>query len=179
MHYNHIPLWIRSPHLRQIRGRWLLKPKPVEEQSKLQTYISWMKTFVQTASMWNMADQQMKYAEVMAVAGGVTAVQGSPSSNTDAWDSMLTEYRVVQLWWRWIHTKATTLESDYTGSYITSGNSSGSLNAWYSIFPRVSMNQAVLNSTFLFRTTSWSENWSSSWDCAHICGIPKDGRSWC
>ena len=37
-----------------------------------------MKTFVQTASMWNMADQQMKYAEVMAVAGGVTAVQGSP-----------------------------------------------------------------------------------------------------
>ena len=28
--------------------------------------------------MWNMADQQMKYAEVMAVAGGVTSVQVRP-----------------------------------------------------------------------------------------------------
>jgi hypothetical protein len=33
-----------------------------------------MKTFVQGGSMWNMADEQMKYVEVMAVAGGVTAV---------------------------------------------------------------------------------------------------------
>ena len=82
--------------------------------------------------MWNMADQQMKYAEVMAVAGGVTAVQGSPSSNTDAWDSMLS--RNIELYnfgGDGIHTKVTTLESDYTGSHITSGNSSGSLNAWY------------------------------------------------
>ena len=46
------------------------------------------------------ADQQMKYAKVMAVAGGVTAVQGSPSSNTDAWDSMLSKHRIVQLRWR-------------------------------------------------------------------------------
>ena len=82
-----------------------------------------MKTFVQTASMWNMADQQMKYAEVMAVAGGVTAVQGSPSSNTDAWDSMLS--RNIELYnfgGDGIHTKVTTLESDYTGSHITSSN---------------------------------------------------------
>ena len=82
--------------------------------------------------MWNMADQQMKYAEVMAVAGGVTAVQGSPSSNTDAWDSMLS--RNIELYnfgGDGIHTKVTTLESDYTGSHITSGNESGSLNAWY------------------------------------------------
>jgi hypothetical protein len=74
----------------------------------------------------------MKYAEVMAVAGGVTAVQGSPSSNTDAWDSMLS--RNIELYnfgGDGIHTKVTTLESDYTGGHITSGNSSGSLNAWY------------------------------------------------
>ena len=133
MHYNHIPLWDFEVHTSvkseeggySNRNQWKNNPNYKRD-------ISWMKTFVQTASMWNMADQQMKYAEVMAVAGGVTAVQGSPSSNTDAWDSMLS--RNIELYnfgGDGIHTKVTTLESDYTGSHITSGNSSGSLNAWY------------------------------------------------
>ena len=71
-----------------------------------------MKTFVHTSSMWDMSNQQMKYAEVMAVAGGVTAVQGSPSSNFDAWDSMLS--RNIELYnfgEDGIYTKVTTLES--------------------------------------------------------------------
>ena len=133
MHYNHIPLWDFEVHTSvkseeggySNRNQWKNNPNYKRD-------ISWMKTFVQTASMWNMADQQMKYAEVMAVAGGVTAVQGSPSSNTDAWDSMLS--RNIELYnfgGDGIHTKVTTLESDYTGSHITSGNNSGSLNAWY------------------------------------------------
>ena len=133
MHYNHIPLWDFEVHTStkseeggySNRNQWKNNPNYKRD-------ISWMKTFVQTASMWNMADQQMKYAEVMAVAGGVTAVQGSPSSNTDAWDSMLS--RNIELYnfgGDGIHTKVTTLESDYTGSHITSGNESGSLNAWY------------------------------------------------
>ena len=91
-----------------------------------------MKTFVHTSSMWDMSNQQMKYAEVMAVAGGVTAVQGSPSSDFDAWDSMLS--RNIELYnfgEDGIHTKVTTLVSDYQGNHIKSGNSSGSLNAWY------------------------------------------------
>jgi len=133
MHYNHIPLWDFEVHTSakseeggySNRNQWKNNPNYKRD-------ISWMKTFVQTASMWNMADQQMKYAEVMAVAGGVTAVQGSPSSNTDAWDSMLS--RNIELYnfgGDGIHTKVTTLESDYTGGHITSGNASGSLNAWY------------------------------------------------
>ncbi len=133
MHYNHIPLWDFEVHTSvkseeggySNRNQWKNNPNYKRD-------ISWMKTFVQTASMWNMADQQMKYAEVMAVAGGVTAVQGSPSSNTDAWDSMLS--RNIELYnfgGDGIHTKVTTLESDYMGSHITSGNNSGSLNAWY------------------------------------------------
>ena len=133
MHYNHIPLWDFDVHTSvkseeggySNRNQWKNNPNYKRD-------ISWMKTFVQTSSMWNMADQQMKYAEVMAVAGGVTAVQGSPSSNTDAWDSMLS--RNIELYnfgGDGIHTKVTTLESDYTGGHITSGNASGSLNAWY------------------------------------------------
>ena len=133
MHYNHIPLWDFEVHTStkseeggySNRNQWKNNPNYKRD-------ISWMKTFVQTASMWNMADQQMKYAEVMAVAGGVTAVQGSPSSNTDAWDSMLSRNIELYNFGRdGIHTKVTTLESDYTGSHITSGNASGSLNAWY------------------------------------------------
>ena len=133
MHYNHIPLWDFEVHTSVTseeggysnRNQWKNNPNYKRD-------ISWMKTFVQTASMWNMADQQMKYAEVMAVAGGVTSVQGSPASNTDAWDSMLS--RNIELYnfgGDGIHTKVTTLESDYTGNHITSGNASGSLNAWY------------------------------------------------
>ena len=133
MHYNHIPLWDFDVHTStkseeggySNRNQWKNNPNYKRD-------ISWMKTFVQGGSMWNMADEQMKYAEVMAVAGGVTAVQGSPSSNTDAWDSMLS--RNIELYnfgGDDIHTKVTTLESDYVGSHIKNGNNSGDLNAWY------------------------------------------------
>ena len=133
MHYNHIPLWDFEVHTSSKseeggysnRNQWKNNPNYKRD-------ISWMKTFVQGGSMWNMADEQMKYAEVMAVAGGVTAVQGSPSSNTDAWDSMLS--RNIELYnfgGDDIHTKVTTLESDYVGSHIKTGNSSKDLNAWY------------------------------------------------
>jgi len=133
MHYNHIPLWDFEVHTSQKseeggysnRNQWKNNPNYKRD-------ISWMKTFVHTSSMWDMSNQQMKYAEVMAVAGGVTAVQGSPSSDFDAWDSMLS--RNIELYnfgEDGIHTKVTTLESDYQGNHIKSGNSSGSLNAWY------------------------------------------------
>ena len=133
MHYNHIPLWDFEVHTSQKseeggysnRNQWKNNPNYKRD-------ISWMKTFVHTSSMWDMSNQQMKYAEVMAVAGGVTAVQGAPTSNFDAWDSMLS--RNIELYnfgEDGIHTKVTTLESDYEGNHIKSGNSSGSLNAWY------------------------------------------------
>ena len=133
VHYNHIPLWDFEVHTPDKsdeggysnRNQWKNNPNYKRD-------ISWMKTFVQSSSMWNMADQQMKYAEVMAVAGGVTSIQGSPSSNTDAWDSMLS--RNIELYnfgGDGIHTKVTTLESDYVGSHVKSGNQSGSLKAWY------------------------------------------------
>ena len=133
MHYNHIPLWDFEVHTStqseeggySNRNQWKNNPNYKRD-------ITWMKTFVQGGSMWNMADEQMKYAEVMAVAGGVTSVQGSPSSNTDAWDSMLS--RNIELYnfgGDDIHTKVTTLESDYVGNHIKTGNNSKNLNAWY------------------------------------------------
>ena len=137
MHYNHIPLWDFEVHLStnsrsdeggytnryQWGNNWDYGPS-----------ITWMKTNIQSSSRWDMSTEQMKYAEVQAVAGGVTAVQGSPSSGTDAWDSMLS--RNVELY-NFGQDGMTTCavcgayEDDYTGSHLISQNQSGSLNAWF------------------------------------------------
>ena len=68
-----------------------------------------------------MSAEQMKYAEVQAVAGGVTAVQGSPGSGTDAWDSMLS--RNIELYnfgQDGISTCAVcgAADDDYTGNHL-------------------------------------------------------------
>ena len=98
MHYNHIPLWDFEVHVYDDqksdeggysnRGQW-------GGNYDYGPSITWMKNNVQQNSRWGMATEQMKYAEVQAIAGGVTAVQGSPSGN-DAWDSSLS--RNVELW---------------------------------------------------------------------------------
>ena len=96
--------------------------------------ITWMKTNIQSQYRWDMASEQMKYAEVQAVSGGVTAMQGSPSSGTQAWDSILS--RNVELYnfgQDGISTCAVcgAADADYTGSHLISGSESGTLNAWF------------------------------------------------
>ena len=74
----------------------------------------------------------MRFAELRAIAGGNTAIQGSANTNTDSFDSILT--RNIELYnfnKDSIHTKVTELESDYLGNHIKTGNSSGSLDAWF------------------------------------------------
>ncbi|MEC7170554.1 MAG: amidohydrolase family protein, partial [Candidatus Thermoplasmatota archaeon] len=59
-------------------------------------------------------------------------MQGSANTNTDSFDSILT--RNIELYnfnKDFIHTKVTELESDYSGNHIKTGNSSGSLDAWF------------------------------------------------
>ena len=137
MHYNHIPLWDFNVHLSDSQKS--------EEGGYTNRYqwgnnwdygpsITWMKNNVQQRSRWDMASEQMKYAEVQAVAGGVTAVQGSPGSGTDAWDSMLS--RNIELYnfgQDGISTCAVcgAADDDYTGNHLISQNQSGSLNAWF------------------------------------------------
>ena len=76
-------------------------------------------------------------------------------------------------------TKVTTLESDYTGSHITSGNSSGSLNAWYlhlsegvdessrAEFDILVQNNLLVGELVVVHGTTLTFR------------VPKDGRSWC
>ena len=96
--------------------------------------ITWMKTNIQSSYRWDMASEQMKYAEVQAVSGGVTAMQGSPSSGTQAWDSILS--RNVELYnfgQDGISTCAVcgAADDDYTGSHLISQSEAGTLNAWF------------------------------------------------
>ena len=137
MHYNHIPLWDFNVHLSssqksdeggysnryQWGNNWDYGPS-----------ITWMKTNIQSYNRWDMSSEQMKYAEVQAIAGGVTAVQGSPTSGTDSWDSMLS--RNVELYnfgQDGMYTCAVcgSHEADYTGQYLIDKNNSGTLNAWF------------------------------------------------
>ena len=92
----------------------------------------------------------MKYAEVQAVSGGVTAMQGSPSSGTQAWDSILS--RNVELYnfgQDGISTCAVcgAADADYTGSHLISGSESGTLNAWFVHLSEESTSPVRLNLT--------------------------------
>ena len=137
VHYNHIPLWDFDVHLSESQKS--------EEGGYTNRYqwgnnwdygpsITWMKTNIQSTYRWDMASEQMKYAEVQAVSGGVTAMQGSPSSGTQAWDSILS--RNVELYnfgQDGISTCAVcgAADDDYTGSHLISQSESGTLNAWF------------------------------------------------
>ena len=92
-----------------------------------------MKNNVQDRDRWDMASEQMKYAEVQAVAGGVTAVQGSPALEpmhgtacyqgiSNCVISVKTESAPVQ----YVEDSS---DDDYTGNHLISQNQSGSLNA--------------------------------------------------
>ena len=74
----------------------------------------------------------MRFAELRAIAGGNTALQGSSTSNTDTFETMLARNIELYNFGRdYIHTKVTELESDYTGNHIKDGNASGELDAWF------------------------------------------------
>ncbi|MGY8735245.1 MAG: amidohydrolase family protein [Candidatus Poseidoniales archaeon] len=136
MHYNHIPLWDFQVHLNDEqksaeggysnRGQW-------GGNYDYGPSITWMKNNVQDNKRWGMATEQMKYAEVQAIAGGVTAVQGSPSGN-DAWDSTLS--RNVELWnFGKDNTVTCAVCSWYESSYNSNGKiadfNDGDIEAWF------------------------------------------------
>ena len=137
VHYNHIPLWDFNVHLSDSQKS--------EEGGYTNRYqwgnnydygpsITWMKINIQDYDRWDMASEQMKYAEVQAVSGGVTAMQGSPSSGTQAWDSILSRNVELRNFGQdGISTCAVcgAADEDYTGSHLISQSEAGTLNAWF------------------------------------------------
>ena len=151
MHYNHIPLWDFEVHVYDDqksdeggytnRGQW-------GDNYDYQPSITWMKNNVQSNSQWGLATEQMKYAEVQAIAGGVTAVQGSPSGN-DAWDSTLS--RNVELWnFGKDNIVTCAVCSWYESGYNVNGKiadfNDGDIEAWYITLQKVSTKPVEMSS---------------------------------
>ena len=74
----------------------------------------------------------MKFAELRSLAGGTTAIQGSSTSDTDTFDSILARNVELYNFGRdYVWTKVSQITSDYEGNHIKEGNSSGSLDGWF------------------------------------------------
>ena len=133
MHYNHIPLWDFEVHLsdgdKSDEGGYTNRYQWGDNYDYGPS-ITWMKNNVQDYNRWDMASEQMKYAEVQAVAGGVTAVQGAPTSGSAAWDSILSRNIDHE---QGMETCAVcgAADSDYTGNHLIAKNQSQTLNAWF------------------------------------------------
>ena len=115
--YNLIPLWDHGTDGWDNRYQW-------------QSYSGYSDAKDIGCSLYD--SSAMRFAELRAVAGGNTALQGSSTSNTDTFETMLA--RNIELYnfgGDNIWTKVTELESDYEGNHIKDGNSSGNLDAWF------------------------------------------------
>lgn len=115
--YNLIPLWDHGTDGWDNRYQW-------------QSYSGYSDAKDIGCSLYD--SSAMRFAELRAVAGGNTALQGSSTSNTDTFETMLA--RNIELYnfgGDDIWTKVTELESDYEGNHIKDGNSSGNLDAWF------------------------------------------------
>ena len=115
--YNLIPLWDHGTDGWDNRYQW-------------QAYSGYSDAKDIGCSLYD--SSAMRFAELRAVAGGNTALQGSSTSSTDTFETMLA--RNIELYnfgKDYIHTKVTELESDYSGQHIKDGNSSGDLDAWF------------------------------------------------
>ena len=115
--YNIIPLWDHGTNGWQNRYQW-----QAEDSYRDAKDIG--------CSLYD--SEVMRFAELRAVVGGNTALQGSSTSNTDTFETMLA--RNIELYnfgKDYIHTKVTEIQSDYAGQHIKDGNSSGELDAWF------------------------------------------------
>ena len=74
----------------------------------------------------------MRFAELRAIAGGNTAVQGSSTSHTDTFETMLARnIEFYNFGKDYIHTKVSEIVDTYEGNHIKEGNASGELDAWF------------------------------------------------
>ena len=116
-HYNIIPLWDHGTDGWQNRYQWQADD----------AYRDAKDVGCSTSD-----SSTMRFAELRAIAGGNTAIQGSSTSNKDTFQTMLARnIEYYNFGKDQIHTKVTEIDSDYEGNHIKQGNSNGNLDAWF------------------------------------------------
>ena len=116
-HYNIIPLWDHGTDGWQNRYQWQADD----------SYRDAKDVGCSTSD-----SSTMRFAELRAIAGGNTAIQGSSTTNKDTFQTMLARnIEYYNFGKDQIHTKVTEIESDYEGNHIKQGNSNGNLDAWF------------------------------------------------
>ena len=93
LHYNTAPLWNMSTHLstsQQSEWGGYTNRNQWKDHQDYKTEVSWVKTFLTGNDKWGMQSEALKYAEFKELVGGTTSAQGSPSSNKDGFDDILT-----------------------------------------------------------------------------------------
>ena len=127
-HYNAIPLWDHGTAGWDNRYQW-------RTESFYSPAITQVENGLNDGGSvgCDLMVESMKFAEVRSIAGGTTTIQGASDQDAEAFESILARNlernnfggdgiltRVGGSWF----------PSDYSGSHVKSGNSSGSLNAW-------------------------------------------------
>ena len=135
LHYNTAPLWNMSTHLapsQQSEWGGYTNRYQWKNHDDYKTEVSWVKTFLTGGDKWAMQTETLKYAEFKEIVGGTTSAQGSPSSNQDGFDSILT--RNIELYnFNRDNMKTCAVcdagyKSDYNGAHLTTDED---LEGWF------------------------------------------------
>lgn len=125
IHYNTVPIWDIGANVYDNRYQWKNHPDYKAE-------VTWPKTLLGSGSYWDMEIQALKHAEMKAIVGGTTAVQGNPTHDDSGYAWVLARNVEHHNFGRdQIHTKVTELEEDYIGNHIKTGSAQGTLDAWF------------------------------------------------
>jgi cytosine/adenosine deaminase-related metal-dependent hydrolase len=126
-HYNYIPLWDHDYDGWDNRGEWQALNSYKDAVSRVKNHVG-----SGAAADCDLAADGMKFAEVRSLAGGTTAIQGGDIGKTATFKTILARNVELYNFGRdYVQTKVSSIDADYEGNHIKSGNASGNLDGWF------------------------------------------------
>ncbi len=128
VHYNHIPLWdyeLENGQFYTNRYQW-------KDNDGYSTEVTAPKNLLEGSSYWKKEYEVMKYAEMKAIVGGTTAIQGNPVHSHESFGSILARnIEFYNFGSDYMHSKVSEISWNYTNNGVYSQNQSGNLEAWF------------------------------------------------
>ncbi len=126
-HYNYIPLWDHDYDPWNNRGEWQALNSYKDAVSRVKNHVG-----SGASADCDLAADGMKFAEVRSLAGGTTSIQGGDIGKTATFKTILARNVELYNFGRdYVQTKVSSIDSDYEGNHIKSGNASGNLDGWF------------------------------------------------